>query len=244
MRLRKITTAFAAVTMTVLMAFPVYADAIDGQYEAEYIRSSSYAEIGDSQVAGCKYLNYYRSYAEGENAPDEFSQFLLKSDDGIIWRGVDSGACAYLDGSGSLVCTTGADFYNEVLARMPAGSVIPVEIPAQASYTGAAVQQTKNPAGTFYLNGQYIPTMPDIYPDAYFDSVEIGQEGGGYWFCHVNGRHPGTAAVAGIQPGVPTRYAAEYKGGLDESGTFIYDGADTIYLAVDGTGQILTYIRR
>ncbi len=105
--------------------------------------------------------------------------------------------------------------------------------------------QTKTPVGTFYLNGQFIPTMPDMYPNAYFDSIEIGYDGAdGYSFCHVNGRHPGSGFLEYITPNTAVQYTQYYKDYPDESGTIIFDGGDVIYLHIDGDYNDYVYIRR
>ena len=116
----------------------------------------------------------------------------------------------------------------------------------QVQHKMLASQGYKSPEGSFYLNGQFIPTMPDMYADSYYDCINIGVDyDGSYWMTHVTGRHPGTASgIWEIRPNVPTRYDQVYKGYVEESGSFTFDGNDVIYLRVDGTYEVLTYIRR
>ena len=106
-------------------------------------------------------------------------------------------------------------------------------------------QEYKSPDGTFYINGQYILTMPESYQNSYYHSVMINPEDDGtYWMSHITGRHPGSAILTEIKVNVPTRYELIYKGYVGESGTFTFDGNDTIYLQVDGANEVLTFIRK
>lgn len=169
-----------------------------------------------------------------------------QNDDGSYpantWQWIDS------NGDGTAECyyfyPDGYMAYNNDIDGYHLNSSGQWELGGKIQQKTVSARQYKSPVGTFYINGQYVLTMPETYKDSYYHCINIGeQEGGGYWFVHVTGRHPGTAVVKSIQPNVPTRYAHEYKGWTEETGEFIYDGRDTITLKADGTNETLTFIR-
>ncbi|MBQ7534005.1 MAG: hypothetical protein IJT43_00115 [Stomatobaculum sp.] len=117
-------------------------------------------------------------------------------------------------------------------------------VDAAGAYVEGAQEASISPVGTFDLNGQLIPTMPEIYPNGYYDSITISRGNDGvYRFTHINGRHPGSAMIEYIVPNVWIRYTSNYKNSVDETGAFLYDGNNIIRLRVDNSYEELIYIR-
>ena len=140
----------------------------------------------------------------------------------------------------------GKYYYFNGAGYMLAGTVTPdgYYVGTDGAWDGGDAAAYKSPEGTFYINGNRVPTMPETYPDAYFHSVVIEkQESGDYLFIHIIGRHQGGAILGGIRPNTPTRYESTYKGSVSETGIFVFDGSDIIRLREDGTDEELIFVR-